>query len=99
MQKHSSPVMQLTKRRAAFRVRQLLDEFQLLMAAFPDLHDAFDPDELPLAFILERDSRLTRADAEPSRRLPPGANTLVRPRTMSSRTQSRGRRRKQMSDE
>lgn len=99
MQQHSSPVMQLTKRRAALRLRQLLDEFQLLMGAFPDLHDAFDPDELPLAFILKRDSRLTQADAEPSKRFSPGANTRVRPRTMSPRTQSRGRRRKQMSDE
>ena len=29
----------------------------MLMTAFPDLRDAFDADELPVAFILERDSR------------------------------------------
>ena len=42
MDKHSSPMMQLAKRRAALRLRQLLDEFHLLMGSFPDLHDAFD---------------------------------------------------------
>ena len=55
MEKHSSSIMQLTKRRAAFGLRQLMDEFRLLTASFPDLHDAFDPDDLPLAFILRRD--------------------------------------------
>jgi hypothetical protein len=90
--------MQLTKRRAAFRLRQLLDEFHLLMGSFPDLHDAFDPDELPLAFILRRDSRLTEASAGPRQTLPSCGNNSVRPRTMS-RTYSRAGRRKQMSDE
>ena len=99
MHKHPSPVMQLTKRRAAFRLRQLLDEFHLLMGAFPDLHDAFDADDLPLAFILRRDARLTEARAEPSKAFPPRANKPVRQRTMSSRPQSRGGRRKQTSDE
>lgn len=59
MRKHLSPMMQYAERRAAFRLRQLLSELQLLMGAFPDLRDAFDADELPLAFILRRDSRLT----------------------------------------
>jgi hypothetical protein len=58
MEKHSSPMMQLVKRRAAFRLRQLLDGFHLLTGSFFDLHDAFDPDELPLAFIVRRDARL-----------------------------------------
>jgi hypothetical protein len=99
MHKHSSPTMQLTRRAAAFRLRQLLDEFHLLMVSFPDLRDAFDPDELPLPFILRRDSRLTEASAEPRQTSSPCANNPGRPRTMSSRTQSRGARRKQMSDE
>ena len=99
MHKHSSPVMQLTKRRAAFRLRQLLDEFHVLLGAFPDLHDAFDADELPLTFILRRDSRLTEASAAPSKTFSLRAKKPVRRRTMSSRTQSRGGRRKQISDE
>ena len=52
-------MVQLTTRGVAFRLRQLLDEFHLLIGSFPDLRDAFDADELPLAFILRRDSRLT----------------------------------------
>jgi hypothetical protein len=99
MHKHSPPVMQLTKRGAAFRLRQLLDEFHLLMGSFPDLRHAFNSDELPLAFILRRDSRLTRASTEPPEPFPPRGNNSGRRRTMSSRTQSRAGRRKQMSDE
>ena len=99
MHEHPSPVMQLTKRRAAFRLRQLLDEFHLLMGSFPDLQDAFDADDLPLAFILRRDSRLTEASAGPRQTFAPRGDNPIRRRTMSSRTHSRGCRRKQMFDE
>jgi hypothetical protein len=99
MQKHSSPTMQLTKRRAASRLRQLLDEFHLLMGSFPDLHEAFDADELPLAFILRRDSRLTEPSAEPSKKFSHRAIHSIHRRPMSSGTHSRGGRRKQISDE
>ena len=50
---------------AALRLRQLLDEVHLLTSAFPDLRDAFDPDELPIEFILRRDSQ-----AEPDEKKP-----------------------------
>jgi hypothetical protein len=100
MQKHSSPMMRLTKRRAAFRLRHLLDEFNFLIASFPDLHDAFDADELPLAFILRRDSRLTKASGGPRQTISPSPNSSARWRTTSSSgIHSRGGRRKQMSDE
>jgi hypothetical protein len=98
MEKHSSPI-QLTKRHAAFRLRQLLDEFHLLMASFPDLQDAFDADELPLAFILRRDSRLSDPGVQPSETLSRRPNNSVRRQTRSSRTPDRGGRRKQMSDD
>ena len=95
MQKHSSPMMRLTKRRAVFRLRHLLGEIKYLMASFPDLHDAFDADELPLEFILKRDSRPKGTSTGP-RRTPSV-------RAQHSFTQTRGthnrRRRKQMSDE
>jgi hypothetical protein len=99
MQKHSSPEMQLTQRGAAFRVRQLLAELQLLVGSFPDLHDAFDADELPLAFILRRDSRLMKRSPQRRERLALPVNDQVRRRTMRSRAQSRRGPRKQMSDE
>ena len=99
MQTHSSPSMQLTKRRAAFRLRQLLDECHLLLGSFPDLQDAFDPDELPLEFILRRDSQLTgdgvTSSATPSQRM----SDAVHQRSISSPAQSRGGHRKQISDE
>jgi hypothetical protein len=66
MRKHSSSMMQATKRRAAFGLRQLLYELRLLLSGLPDPKDAFDADELPLRFILRRDSGEWPADrAEP----------------------------------
>jgi hypothetical protein len=62
MSKDSSHGLQLTKRAAAFRLRQLMDHLSLLVSAFPDLRDAFDPDELPLEFILKRDSQAEPVD-------------------------------------
>ena len=56
MNSHSSQLLQLTRRRAGFTLHQLLDEIQLLTVAFPDIRDAFDADELPIAFILKRDA-------------------------------------------
>lgn len=98
MHEHSSPVTQLTKGGAAVRLRQLLDEFHLLMGAFPDLRDAFDADELPLPFILRRDSRLTEATAEPRQTVSPHGHNPVRQRTRSRAPSRRGRR-KQLSDD
>lgn len=98
MDKHASPMMQLTKRRAAFRLRQLLDEFNLLMVSFPDLQDAFDDDELPLPFILRKGSRLSEPGIQPSETLPRRRDNSVCGRTRPYRTADRGRPRKK-SDE
>ena len=89
--------MQRTRRGAAFRVRQLLDELHLLMGSFPDLHDAIDADELPLAFILRRDSRLMKGSPGPRERFSLLATDPVGRRTMPSHTKGRRGRRKQMS--
>lgn len=56
MAKPSSRTLQITRRAAALRLRGLIDEFHMLTGSFPDLRDAFDPDELPIEFILQRDS-------------------------------------------
>ena len=56
MTRHSWHTLQVIRRIAASRLRQLWDELAMLMGSFPDLRDAFDPDELPLEFILKRDS-------------------------------------------
>jgi hypothetical protein len=47
-------------------LHHLLDEIHLLTTAFPDLRDAFDADELPIAFILERDFRRSERWLPPS---------------------------------
>ena len=57
MTRHSWHTLQVIKRAAAFRLRQLWAELSMLMSFFPDRRDAFDPDELPLDFILKRDSQ------------------------------------------
>jgi hypothetical protein len=43
---------ELAKRGAELRVKFLAEELKLLLSAFPHLKDAFDPDELPIPFIV-----------------------------------------------
>jgi hypothetical protein len=68
------------------------------MVASPDLRDAFDVDELPLEFILKRDSHLAEPDARLRRRLSSQPKRWLTRRTASSRTNHRSGRRKVMSD-
>jgi hypothetical protein len=63
MAKHSSHRLELAKRGAALRLRELANELDLLLRAFPDLRDAFDADELPVSFIVGRDARRAGASA------------------------------------
>jgi hypothetical protein len=63
MAKHSSHILELAKRGAALRLRELANELDILLGAFPDLHDAFDADELPVSFIMRRDARRAKAKA------------------------------------
>jgi hypothetical protein len=44
----------LTKRGASTQFRALANEMKLLLDLFPHLRDSYDPDELPLSFILKR---------------------------------------------
>jgi len=69
MTRHSWHTLQVVKRAAAFRLRRLWDELAILMGSFPDLRDAFDPDELPLEFIVKRDSQ-TDPSVTPLRPIP-----------------------------
>jgi hypothetical protein len=94
MQKHSAPVRQFTRPGTASGLRYLLDEVQMWMVALPDLHDAFDEDNLPLAFILRRDSG--DAGADPWERSAPPASQVDQRRTRAVRTDRHGTPRKQM---
>ena len=61
MQKRSPRILELARRGAEARLRDLVHEVRLLLLAFPHLRDAFDKDELPISFIVAKGSgRLTR---------------------------------------
>jgi len=98
MHEPSSQLNKVSRRRAVLRLRELFDEFRTLTALLPDLRDAFDPDELPLVFILERHAKLierSRARTVVSRPAPISVNR----RTTPSRTTNRRRRGKQPAEE
>ena len=60
MAKHPPHILEWAKRGAEARLRDLIQEGQLLLDLFPHLKDAFDPDELPISFIVKRDARRPR---------------------------------------
>ena len=65
-------ILDFARRGAAARVRELTHELDLLLNLFPDLADAFDPDELPVAYIVGRDA--WRESGKPAKgALAPGA--------------------------
>jgi hypothetical protein len=51
-QKHDAHLYELAKRGAEARLRDIIHEAKLLIGLFPHLSDSFDPDELPVDFIL-----------------------------------------------
>lgn len=54
MPKHSAHILELARRGAEARFRELLDEMKFLTLSFPHLRDAVDREELPVNFILRR---------------------------------------------
>jgi hypothetical protein len=54
MAKYSAHILDLAKRGADSRFRELLDELKFLTLSFPHLRDSFDRDDLPVKFILRR---------------------------------------------
>jgi hypothetical protein len=74
------PTMPPTARRAPAarskaeaRFRELLDELKLLTVAFPHLREAYDPEDLPVAFLLKRG-----ADRAAKRAKAPATTRVVR---------------------
>jgi hypothetical protein len=59
------PTIEKAKKEAEARFRELIDELKILTVAFPHLQDAYDPEDLPISFIMKRDA--ARA-ARPARR-------------------------------
>jgi hypothetical protein len=61
-------IMELAKRGAQAQLEDLLHELDMLLELFPHLQDSFDPDELPVSFLLKRGSQRAKRRAKP--RLP-----------------------------
>ena len=67
--KRDAHLFELAKRGAEIRLRELVQEAKNLIGLFPHLRDSFDPDELPLSFIIRRDAGpVTRTNPERRRR-------------------------------
>lgn len=97
MRTHSSPqISEPTTHRAALRFRQLLDEISMLLGPFPDLRDAFNADDLPIAFILKRDSVPSQPHFErPKRTSTPVRMAGRRSKTKGSKHRAGGRKQPQ----
>ncbi len=53
--------------RARARIRVLVGEIRRLTATFPELHEAWDEDELPIRFLLRRGADRARDNAARTR--------------------------------
>lgn len=76
MARHSPHMLELAKRGAALRLRELANEVEFLLDLFPDLGDAFDADELPVSFIVRADAGRAAAQAVNGKK--PAARKAVR---------------------
>jgi hypothetical protein len=56
MPRHPRHILELANKGAEARFRELMQEARLLLRSFPHLRDAFDPDELPISFIVAKSS-------------------------------------------
>ena len=62
--------------KAEARFHELVDELKLLTVAFPHLREAYDPEDLPVNFLLKRGAdRAARRIERPAASRPPTANT------------------------
>jgi hypothetical protein len=66
--KHQPHIIELARRGAEARVRELVDELRLLTVAFPHLRQSFDRDELPVTFILRRGRDRAKSAGRPARK-------------------------------
>ena len=56
MAKHSPRILELAKRGAQAQLSDLLHEVRMLIELFPHLQESFDKEELPLNFIMAKES-------------------------------------------
>ena len=68
MAKHSPQILELARRGADARFRELLDELRMLTLSFPHLRNAADGEDLPVKFILRRGRDKSLAAGAPATR-------------------------------
>jgi hypothetical protein len=61
--KHPSHILELAKRGAEVRLRELVNEAKNPIGLFPHLRDSFDKNELPVKFIMDG-GRFRRSDED-----------------------------------
>ena len=98
MRKHSSPILHRAAHSAARGLGGLLDEARLVVGSSRLLRDAFDADELPVSFILRRDSR-RREGGRARRDAPKSSDRTAGQRSNVRWPQRRGARKKRFPDE
>ena len=79
--KRDAHLLDLAKRGAEVRLRELTQEMKNLVGLFPDLRDSFDADEMPMPFIIAkgagRVNRATAAERPRRRRMSAAARRTV----------------------
>ena len=68
MAKQPPRILELARRGAEARFQDLLHEAKLLVELFPHLRDSYDPDELPVSFIVAKGSGRLKKKGTPRRR-------------------------------
>jgi hypothetical protein len=69
MAKQSPRLLELARREAEARFQDLVHEARLLVELFPHLRDSYDPDELPVSFIVAKGSGQLKKKGGAGRRL------------------------------
>jgi hypothetical protein len=78
MPKHPPHILELAKRGAEVRLRELVSEAKNLVGLFPHLRDSFDKDELPLKFIMaEGSGAATKTSGRRTRQMSAAARKAV----------------------
>lgn len=77
MATHSRHLLDLARRGAEVRLREIVHEARNLVALFPHLRDSFDPDELPVQFIIAEGAGRTSVMPARRRRMSAAARRAV----------------------
>ena len=86
--KQNDRLLVLASRGAEVRLRELVSEMKTLVGLFPHLGDSFDPDELPVRFIIAKDGGQARRTA-PGRAAPTRSTSAAARKKMRERMKKR----------